>query len=154
MGRSKLPTICDPEGAPLFGAQYTFAYGRVDRLRTGSQAAVLACGTTVHRAVAAADILAERGIKVGVYNVACPTCIDNAALDEAAATGLVFSYEDHHIDTGLGASIALALAASGASARLVRLGVSAYGLSGKPADIYAAAGIATDDLVRTIESAL
>ena len=154
MGRSKVPVLCDADGTPLFGAGYTFTYGAIDRIRSGAHAAVVACGTMVHRAVAAADRLAQRGIRVGVYNASCPTCLDRTMLQEAAQTGLLLSYEDHHCDTGLGASIALELAALPQAVRLVRLGVRAYGLSGKPDNVYAAAGIGIDELVTTIETEL
>ncbi len=78
MGRSKLPCILDSSGAPVFGDGYTFEYGRIDTVREGSDVVILAMGTPVGSAVAAADALTEEGISVGVGVVSCPLHLDDA----------------------------------------------------------------------------
>jgi transketolase len=60
--------------------------------------------------------------------------LDKEAILEAADKGPVVTVEDHHVDTGLGAMVALVLAESGRTARFKRCGVQFYGGSGQPAE--------------------
>jgi transketolase len=73
---------------------------------------------------------------------------------EAAATGVIVSCEDHNVHTGLGSIIANYLATRGLAARLRKLGVSAYGMSGTTADIFKAAGLSSEAIVRAVEEEL
>ena len=68
-----------------------------------------------------------------VLNFASLRPLDVEAVVRAAETGLIVTVEDHHADTGLGAMVAEAIAENGLRCRLVRLGVTKYGFSGKPA---------------------
>ena len=154
MGRSKTPVVTTEEGTPFFGEDYVFEYGRIDRLRDGDKGAIFTCGAMVPRALEAWEALKAKGILVKVFNVACPIDLDMEKVAEGAATGLVVSYEDHNKDTGLGVSLALALCSIDRPVRLMRLGVHAYGESGKPDQVMARMGVAPDDLVRLVESAL
>lgn len=154
MGRSKVPVILDEEGEPLFGEGYEFEYGRVNVVREGEDGAVFAMGPMVHRAVRAWEMLKGQGVKVRVLNVPCPTDPDREAVRRAAETGLVVTYEDHHIDTGLGSSVALVLAEEGLSPKFVRMGIRTYGGSGKPDELFASQGLSPEDLVRTVIGAL
>lgn len=154
MGRSKTPVITDEEGRPLFGEGYEFEYGRVDLVREGEDGAVLTMGPMVYRAVKAWEMLKQRGVEVKILNVPCPVDLDRDALKEAAGTGLVVTYEDHHIDTGLGASVALALAEEGLSPKFVRMGIRSYGGSGKPDELFSSQGLSPEDLVRVVLESL
>ena len=154
MGRSKVPIISDEQGRPLFGEGYEFEYGKVDLVREGNDGVVFAMGPMVYRAIQAWEMLRERGIRVRVLNVTCPVDLDREAVRQAAETGLVVTYEDHHIDTGLGSSVALALAEEGLSPKFVRMGIRTYGGSGKPDELFASQGLSPEDLVRTVLDAL
>ena len=61
--------------------------------------------------------------------------------------GRLLTYEDHNVHTGLGAIVAGALGDAGIGAKLKRLGVSRYGTSGKPDDLFAEQGLAPSDLI-------
>jgi transketolase len=154
MGRSVTPVILDEAGAPFFGPDYVFEYGRIDTLRVGSDAAVITCGSVAWRAVAAADRLRSEGLRVAVLNVSCPKDIDRAAVRAAAASGCIVTYEDHNVHTGLGSIIAAVLAEERLRVSFTRLGVAAYGLSGPPDAAYAAAGLGIDNLITAVKSAL
>ncbi len=154
MGRSKLPVITTLDGKPFFAGDYTFVYGKMDLLRPGKRGAILAMGSMVHRAVAAWERLREKGIEVAVWNVACPRDLDVEALKEAAATGLIVTYEDHNVETGLGSSVANALLDNGLNARLVKLGVRTYGGSGKPDELFAMQGLDVESLVKAVQEHL
>lgn len=151
MGRSKVPIITDSAGKPLFGGGYDFAPGKADLVREGGQGAILSCGTILHHAVMAREQLAAKhGIKLAVVNFASIKPLDTAAILEAAKTGFLLTAEDHHVETGLGARVAVTLADAGATARLVRLGVRHYGSSGPPGALYREAGIDSSGIVKAV----
>jgi transketolase len=147
MGRSKLPVIADAAGEARFGDGYEFVYGRADWLWDGDEMTIITCGTMVHRALEAAGRLAEQGLGCGVLNVSCPLALDEAALERAARTGPVVTYEDHHVRTGLGALAGAWLLERGLHCRFRRLGVTHWGKSGAPEDLYREQGLAVEDLV-------
>lgn len=154
MGRSKLPIILDADGAPLFGERYEFEYGEIVWAREGDDACVLTLGTVAGAVVSAADQLARDGIEIEVGIVACPLELDEAAVRYAAEAPLLVTVEDHHVDSGLGASVALLLAASGHAASLVRIGVDAYQSSGASADILARACLDEASIAQRIRDEL
>jgi len=154
MGRSKTPVIGAGDGHPYYGGDYVFEYGRIDRIRDGDQGAIYCYGPTVFRAVEAWEQLREKGIAVKVFNVSCPLDLEREKVLEGAETGLVISYEDHNRDSGLGASLAMALLEGQGTARFIRLGVSMYGKSGKSDALMADMGLAVSDVVRIVEEAL
>ena len=151
MGRSKLPVITDEEGSPLFGGAYKFEPGRAEWVRKGEDGAILSHGTTLIEAVKAQKELAENhGLRFSVLNFASIKPIDIDAILEASRTGLLVTVEDHHVDTGLAARVALAMADAGVACKFIRLGVKHYGLSGKPSDLYRLEGIDAAGIIRTI----
>jgi transketolase len=152
MGRSKLPVITDGSGAPYYKAQYT--YGKADWLRKGDRAAILTMGTMVPYALEAAEKLAAEGIEVGVMNISTLTQMDMSALREAAGTGLIVTYEDHSVHTGLGACVCSALLSEGIGAKVIRLGVTGYGISDTPEENYRAQGLDTDSLTAIVRKNL
>jgi transketolase len=96
------------------------------------------------------ELEAKHGVRAAVYNFASIKPLDEEAIEEAAATGLVITVEDHQVDTGLGARVATVLAEKGLACRFVRLGVKRYGLSGKPSELYRLEGINWEGIVRAV----
>lgn len=141
MGRSLTPVITDEEGRVFFGADYVFTPGKGDWLRRGSDLTLVTYGALVPAVIQAWELLRQDGISAGVLNMASLLPMDEESLAAAAQIGPIITVEDHHVATGLGASAAMALSDRGISARLKRLGVSHYGSSGKPAELYAAQGL-------------
>jgi len=107
------------------------------------------------KALAAAGLLAERGIDVSVWNVSCPLEVDRAALEEACASGYVLTVEDHHAGSGMGAVMALEmvrggfLASASAPVRFEAMGVTRYGDSGPAAEVYRAMGLSPEGIAGT-----
>ena len=132
MGRSPCPVLTDAAGRVLFGEGYEFRFGQADWIRAGDQGTIVSFGHMVWRAARASDSLRRRGVRVGVLNLACPVELDAARLREAAATGLVITYEDHNERTGIGAQVGAFLAESGIRCRFRRMGLRRYGLSATP----------------------
>jgi transketolase len=150
MGRSPIPTLLTEEGTPLFTPPYEFRYGYADRVRNGKDAAIITTGGMVYKAVQAWDKLNERGITVQVINISCLSDLDREAIIKAAKTGIIITYEDHHIQTGLGSLIANFLAEYGLGIRFRKLGITQYGSSGKPDDLYKIQGLDVESLVKAV----
>ncbi len=136
MGRSKLPVVKNAEGNTAFDERYKFEYGKADLLMDGKDAAMFVMGTVTGRAVEACTKLAEEGISVQLWNIACPEDIDVEALKKASETGMIFTYEDHNVNTGLGAITAVELMKNRLYPELHCFGVEGYALSGKSDDVF------------------
>jgi transketolase len=83
-----------------------FEMGRVEVVRDGADLTIIAIGTTVHLAAAAADLLAGEGVSARVLNMATLSPPDEAALHDAAATGAIVTVEEAHVNGGLGGLVA------------------------------------------------
>ncbi len=150
MGRSQNPVILREDNKPYYGAPYEFHYGRADIIRPGKDAAILTMGVMVSRALKAWEILKEKGIYVQILNISCPSDLDVEAILNASKTGILITYEDHNIHTGLGSLIANILAENQVVVRFRKLGIKTYGASGKPDDLYKLQGLDIESLVKSI----
>jgi len=63
---------------------------------------------------------------------------------------VIITYEDHHIQTGLGSLVANFLAGQSSRIRFRKLGVTQYGSSGKPDDLYRMQGLDVESLVQVV----
>lgn len=88
----------------------TFEVGRAETLVDGDEATIIANGTMVHRAVAAARALAEDGHAVRVVNMATVNPLDHDAIAAAARTGAIVTVEEHSVRGGLGGAVAEVIA--------------------------------------------
>ncbi len=97
LAREDLPTVSDG----------TFALGRANELRGGSDLTIIAIGTLLARAVAVADELGRVGISVRVLDLASVKPVDIAGIVRAARdTGAILVLEEHTVETGIGALVA------------------------------------------------
>jgi transketolase len=87
-----------------------FVIGKAEVLRDGGDVAIIACGTIVHRALAAAEALAADGISARVINMATIAPLDVEAILAAAETGAIVTAEEHVVRGGLGGAVAEVLA--------------------------------------------
>ncbi len=136
MGRSKLPIILKENGDIFFDENYKFEYGKADIIREGKDGYILTYGCMVHRAIIINQILKKEGINIGVINYSCPTTIDEEKIKIAINTGVLITYEDHHIDTGLASTISLYLTENNYNIKFLRFGVKFYGASGTPDELF------------------
>jgi transketolase len=150
MGRSPIPIILSEDGNPYFGASYEFQYGKADLIRDGKVAAIITTGGMVFRAVQAWQKLKDKGLDVQVLNISCLSNLDVGAVLKAAHTGTVITYEDHHVQTGLGSLVANVILEHGFPSRFRKLGITQYGSSGKPEDLYKMQGIDAENLVQVV----
>jgi transketolase len=77
------------------------------KLRDGDDVTLLAYGVMVSRALAAADLLAARGVSARVLNVSSIVPLDEAAvLSAASETGRLVTVEEALVTGGLGGAVA------------------------------------------------
>jgi transketolase len=150
MGRSPIPIILTEDGNSFFATPYEFRYGQADLIRNGKDGAIITNGGMVYRATQAWQKLREKGLEIQVLNVSCLSHLDIDAILKAAKTGTIITYEDHHIQTGLGSLIANVLAEYGVSIRFRKMGITQYGSSGKPNDLYRMQGLDVESLVQVV----
>nr|WP_321462969.1 transketolase family protein [uncultured Cohaesibacter sp.] len=95
-------------GVPqLLPDDHVFELGKANRLRDGNDVTVIANGTLTHRAMAAAELLALKGISTRILNMASVKPLDEEAIVCAAEeTGAILTCEEHTILGGLGSAVA------------------------------------------------
>ena len=108
----------------------TFEPGKARLLRPGADAALLCYGTMCAQGLAAADLLADAGVDVAVYNMRFAKPIDSAVLNQWLPSAKpVFTVEDHSITGGFGSAVLEA-------ACQLRLPTQHVSLLGMPAERY------------------
>ncbi|MCX8006823.1 MAG: transketolase [Coriobacteriia bacterium] len=152
MGRSKIPLLRTPDGAPWFGDGYEFRYGRVDWVREGTDGLVLVMGTPAGSAIEAVDALAAESVRISVGVVSSPLDLPDDLAEAIAAAPWVLCIEDHHWRTGLWASVAEMTARRALGVRVHPHGVTGYQGSGPARDLYAAAGLDAQGVRSAIEA--
>ena len=86
---------------------YQFAPGKACTVREGNDVTIAANGTVLHRALAAADLLATRGIEARVLSVASVKPLDEEAIVAAAQqTSGIVTVEEGLASGGLGGAVA------------------------------------------------
>ena len=148
-GRSPMPVLTDSKGELL-----DFSYGKGQWLTEGTDGVIITYGNVTHRAVSVAKALTEKGISVGVLNLSTPTELDKEAILLAAKTGLIVTYEDHNVNTGISGGVAKILCENGVLCKLIAKGVSCYGESASPDVLYQKQGLDEQSLAQTIEKEL
>lgn len=99
VSRMAVPALERPAGA-------VFEIGKAETLADGTDATIIANGTMVHRAVAAAKALAAEGISARVVNMATVNPLDEAVIAAATETGAIVTVEEHSVRGGLGGAVA------------------------------------------------
>lgn len=88
-------------------ANRSFRPGKAELVQDGTDVTLIACGTTVHLAVSAAEALAGEGITARVLNMATINPLDEeAVLEAASATGALVTVEEASVRGGLGGAVA------------------------------------------------
>ena len=114
------------------GLDGRFELGRVQPIREGTDVVLFAMGGLSASVVVAADLLADEGISAAVVVISsihpCPT---DDILELVSAHRMAVTIESHVIEGGIGSLVAEIIADSGASCRLLRIGVERpYGRRG------------------------
>lgn len=103
VGRFKVPEVTPPD--------VTFELGKAVTLREGNDITLIGAGTTVSRALQAAELLAAQGVEARVLNMATIKPLDEAAVLAAAReTRHIVTAEEATTRGGLGSMVAHVLA--------------------------------------------
>lgn len=122
-----------------------FALGQTQTARAGRDVLLVALGTMVHDALAAADLLAARGIDAAVELVdnlnAKPL---NGLAAKLAQFDVVLAVESHYVNGGLGSLVCEMVAEGALGCRVIRCGVPCVpdGITGDRAYLHDRYGIA------------
>jgi len=115
-----------------------FEFGKAHEHIEGEELTIIACGITVHAALAAARKMNAEGRSVGVIDMASIKPIDRDAILRAAARSKrMMTVEEHNVLGGLGAAVAEVLADEGVGVKLKRHGIyDEYSLIAPPTHLY------------------
>jgi transketolase len=149
-GRSPHPAVRREDGGLFYGVSYKFEYGKADLLRPGDDGAIITMGSFTFMALEAHDKLKAKGLRVRVIAMPSPLDPEREAIRAAAKTGLIVTYEDHNVHTGLGCVVANVLAEEGLTCSFRKLGVSFFSSSGIPEALWQLQGLDPDSLVKVI----
>ena len=153
LSREKVPVITT-ESTP-------FEIGQALVLYTGSDpekkddAAIIACGTMVHRALLAAKALKEHKISVRVINCHTIKPLDKKTILQAAEEcGAIVTVEEHQIYGGLGSAIA-EVVSQNFPVPMKIIGVEDhFGESGEPNELLEKFGLTVDTIVKAVTQVL
>jgi transketolase len=144
-------------GDELPGLGGHFELGRLELVREGGDVAILAIGSIAHEAVAAAGLLAERGVDaaVGIVSSFNPSPVEDIA-EFLAELPVALTVEAHYRDGGLGSLVAETIAERDLDCRLLRVGVGHMpsGETGSQRYLEERHGLSAPQLVRQLEEAL
>ena len=129
-----------------------FSVGRGDCIAEGADAALVATGETVWRAMAARSALAEEGISCRVLSMHSIRPFDGAALLEAARSArAVVCVEEHSVHGGLGEQCAALLMQEGVQVPYRIMGIpDEYTVTGSQEEILSHYGISAQGIAGEI----
>jgi transketolase len=132
---------------------YGFEIGKAVTLKEGSDLTLIACGSCVWQAVAAARILEkEDGLKIRVLDMHTVKPIDAEAIAKAVReTRRIVTVEDRTVIGGLGSAVAEVAAETGKSFSFRRLGIpDCFSMIGLHEDLMAYYRIDDNGIVKTV----
>lgn len=146
-GRPKVPVFIKPETP--------FELGKIQRLMSGTNVTLVACGHMVWESIQAALILAKDGIQADVLNAHTVKPFDSETLLESVQrTGAVVVAEEHQVLGGLGGTVAQTLAKHHPT-RMAHVAVEdQFGESGTPAQLMKKYGLDAENIVRKTKELL
>lgn len=95
------------EAPVYYSDDMDFQIGRGITVREGGDVTIITTGTVLHKALEAADLLAQEGISATVVDMHTIKPIDrNLVIECAGRTGAIVTVEEHSIYGGLGSAVA------------------------------------------------
>ncbi|WP_066687308.1 transketolase family protein [Christensenella intestinihominis] len=148
IGRAAVETVTDFEA-------YSFEIGKAVEMRQGSDITVIACGIAVGKALEAAEMLAQEGVRTRVLNMHTIKPIDREAIAAAAReTGAIVTAEEHNIMGGLGSAVSEVVGEL-CPVPVLRIGTQdTFGRSGNADRLLEAYGISTTTIAEKAREAL
>jgi 1-deoxy-D-xylulose-5-phosphate synthase len=133
----------DAPGVPIQEEIKTIGIGEAELLRDGDDVALVALGSMVGPALAAAERLAELGVRAAVLDARFAKPLDVRRICELARRcRAIVTVEEHALQGGFGEAVLHALAEAGLAPRVRVLGVPDRVVEhGSPAEIHAELGL-------------
>lgn len=114
-------------GLPIvYEEDMDFRIGKAIRVRDGEDIGIIACGTMVYYAKAAAEILEKKGISAEVIDMHTIKPLDDEALDEQIDKKLLVTVEEASVIGGLGSAVAEYMAAKKKKPAQLMLGIKDF----------------------------
>jgi transketolase len=139
-----------PEAPMLYEKEPSVTLGKAITLKEGDDVTIIANGLMVAEAMDASGELAGKGISAGVLDMHTVKPVDLQAVHAACrkTKGIVVA-EEHFAQGGLGAAVAMAAASSPKPTKIAFVNIGdRYSTSGKPRELFEAAGITSADIVK------
>jgi transketolase len=149
VGRFKVPDL--PQGSPQV------VRGRIQTLRDGSDVTLIGLGSTLPRALSAADRLAAEGIHARVLNAVYLAPFDAATIRAAAReTRAIVTAEEANVSGGLGAAVSVVVAGLESAARVPVeiLGLQEFAPTGNTAFLLERFGLTEESIADAAKAAL
>lgn len=139
----------------IFDDTYQFQIGKAVLLRDGADIGIVSTGVQTVRALAAADLLAAKGISASVLHVPTLKPLDTEAIVAVAErTNAIVTAEDHSVIGGLGSAVAETLAEHRPT-RMRRIGLQdTFGESGPNDAILQKYGLTPEHIVEAVADLL
>jgi 1-deoxy-D-xylulose-5-phosphate synthase len=144
-------------GVPIPGSPELLRVGTGELLREGERVALVGYGTGVGKALAAADLLAERGIDVTVADARFAKPLDAPLLAALAAEHeLLVTVEEGVLAGGFGSAVWECLSDEGAAVpRILRVGLpDRYVTHGAPGLLHEEVGFTPERIAERVEAAV
>ena len=139
----------------IFDDSYKFEIGKGTEIKKGDDAAIIATGMMVQKAIEAAKYLESEGIHVRVINISTIKPIDKEIIIKAAKeTKGIVTAEEHSIIGGLGSMVS-SVVCDKYPCKVKMIGIEdKFGESGTPAELMKAYGLDTEHVVKAVEKVL
>lgn len=139
----------------LYKEEDQIEIGKGNLLREGRDAAIIACGIMVAKALQAADELAAQGIQVAVADMHTIKPLDQElVLKLARQTGKLLTVEEHSVMGGLGSAVCETVSEH-YPVPVLRMGIAdVFGQSGTPDKLLEHYGLTVDNIVNNIHKLL
>ena len=126
-----------------------FRFGVAETLREGGDAAIIANGVMVNRALQAAEALETEGLRTRVVNMASIAPLDIDAIVSAAETGAIVTVEEGSVRGGLGGAVAEVLATK-RPVHLRVLGLPGFAPTGSAQFLFEHFGLTAEGIARAV----
>ena len=147
LSREKVPVVTSE--------QTPFVIGQAEIFAEGKNAAVIACGQMVYRALLAAKELEKHKISVRVINCHTIKPLDSKTILKAAEDcGAIVTVEEHQIHGGLGAAVA-EVVSQNFPVPIKIIGVEdRFGESGEPNELLEKFGLTKEAIIKAVTSVI
>ena len=143
-------------GLPVvYEEDMNFRIGKAIPVREGKDIGIIACGTMVHSALAAAELLSAKGIEASVTDMHTLKPLDGEAVDALLEKKLIVTVEEASIIGGLGSAVAEHLAAKKQKPPQLMLGIrDCFPHAGSYEYLLDQCGLTAEKIAGDIEAAL